>query len=365
MLGDQSIVLLSWGPSGEFVDRVGEKLELKFKKAKEKGLDFGKVERIHIKDRFFCDGEINLPPLGKSMRGKDIYVVQCIRYGDPGLLHIDIVALLVVLDALKRARPTRITVYISCFPYARQHRKFEGREPITAKLMFNLIESAAGSRFYGHGVVELHDKTCEGFSEYPIDYITTEHLVMSWAICFLSLDDLVVACPDVGRVKQAEDIIIRLDCGLAVVHKVHGKGEAAKAKFSLGDVEGKKVLLIDDIIDTANTLVEAADSLIEKGAKEIYAAAPHGMFSKNEDGISGLERLEDSVIKKILITDSIPRSLEFYKKHPKLVVLTITNLIADGILCNHTNLSFKDILDGNLAQATTGELEIKDYIISG
>lgn len=364
MIGDQNLVLLSWGPSEELVDRTVKRLELKLEKFKEKGIDFGKVERIHIEDCFFNNGEINLS-LGESMRGKDVYVVQCFRYGDPGLVHIDIMSLLIVLDALKRARPTRITVYTTCFPYARQHRKFEGREPITAKLIFSLIETAAGKPFVGHGVVELHDKTCEGFSEFPIDYIFTEHLIISWAKYFLGIDNFAVACPDVGRVKQIEDIAIELDCGLAIVHKVHGKGKAAKTRFSLGEVKNKKVLLVDDMIDTANTLVEAANSLIKKGAKEIYAAAPHGMFSKDEDGISGLERLESSVIKKIVITDSIPHSLKFYKKHPKLVVLSITDLIADGILCNHTNLSFKDILDRNLAQATDGKIDIRDYLISG
>ncbi len=296
------------------------------------------------------------------MRGYDVYFVHRFRLGKPGPLSIDECAAYRTLDALKRARPRSISVCSIDIPYTRQHQKFKGREPITARQIFDLIETSAGPSFKGHAVVDIHSKTSEGFSNYPVDHLTAIPLLVSYFKKEFPKDCVVVSS-DVGRAKEAAKFANELGADLAIVYKKRDENNEIKEVKLLGEVEGRIALLFDDMIDTFGTLEEASRLLKKEKAELILACATFGIFSTDKKGIPAIEKIINSPIDKIIITDCVPHPEGFYEENPWLVVLSMSKLIAQVIFCNHTNLSFRNTLNENLAKAKTGDLDIK--IISG
>jgi ribose-phosphate pyrophosphokinase len=264
--------------------------------------------------RRFSDGD-TLVNIEESVRGKHCFVVQptCCPSNET------IMELLVFIDALKRASADCITAVIPYYGYARQDKKLHSREPISAKLVANLIETAGANRVL---CLDLHSGAIQGFFDIPADnlsamYLLAEHFHKK------QLKDLIVVSPDAGGVKRAKKFSEILGIDLAVVNKFRPKENIAETTGVLGNVKGKNCVLVDDMIDTAGTLCAAAKTLKENGAKKIFACATHGIFSGE-----AFEKLEKSEINEVIITNSIPLRPGAPKK---ITVLSISHLLADAI----------------------------------
>ena len=242
-----------------------------------------------------------------------------------------------MVDAAKRASAKRITVVAPFYGYGRQDRKAEGREPITAKLIANMFEVAGAKRIVS---VDLHSGQIQGFFDGPVDHLTAMPVLVDWMAANLP-EDLVVVSPDAGRVKVAERYANQLHADLAIVHKrrIKGAKNEVEAKEVVGEVEGRTCVLIDDMIDTAGTIVAAAEQLVERGASAVYCAATHGVFSD-----PAIERLKNSVIEKVVITNTLP--LPPSKQIDKIEVLSAAGIIADAIDAVFEESSVSDIFDG-------------------
>lgn len=267
----------------------------------------------------FSDGEIAIT-FGETVRGSDVFLIQSTN--SPVNDHI--MELLIMIDACKRASAGRITAVIPYFGYARQDRKTRARDPISAKLVANIITAAGADRVL---TMDLHAPQLQGFFDIPVDNMTSTPLLAPYLMekFGVSNPDLVVVAPDLGSVTRGRKFSDRLDCSLAIVDKRRPKANVSEVMNIIGDVRGKKVILVDDLIDTAGTLINAANALIEKGgATEIYACATHGVLSG-----SAIERINNSVIKKVILLDTIPLTTE--KQSPKIVQLPIAPVLAEAI----------------------------------
>jgi ribose-phosphate pyrophosphokinase len=241
---------------------------------------------------------------------------------------------LIMVDAAHRASAKRITVVAPMFGYARQDRKAEGREPITAKLVANLLAAAGAKRLVS---VDLHSGQIQGFFDGPVDHLTAMPILVDWMSENLP-EDLVVVSPDAGRVKVAERYANQLHADIAIVHKrrVRGAKNAVEAKEVVGEVEGRTCVLIDDMI---GTIVAAAEQLAERGAESVYAACTHGVFSG-----PAIDRLKNSVLEKIVITNTLPLPPE--KQLDKIEVLSAAKIIADAIDAVFEDTSVSEIFGG-------------------
>jgi ribose-phosphate pyrophosphokinase len=244
---------------------------------------------------------------------------------------------LIMVDAARRASAKRITIVAPFFGYGRQDRKAEGREPITAKLVANLFSKAGAKRLLS---VDLHSGQIQGFFDGPVDHLTAMPVLVDWMATNMP-DDLVVVSPDAGRVKVAERYANQLHADIAIVHKRRLRGEknAVEAKDVVGDVVGRTCVLIDDMIDTAGTIVAAADQLVEKGASTVYAACTHGVFSG-----PAIDRIKNSVLEKVVITNTLPLPPE--KQIDKIEVLSAAGIIADAIDAVFEDTSVSEIFGG-------------------
>jgi len=264
----------------------------------------------------FSDGEISVK-IHENIRGWDVFIVQPTLPPGDNLLE-----LLVLLDACRRASAKRITAVIPYYGYARQDRKDESRVPISAKLMANLITAAGADRVL---TMDLHSAQIQGFFDIPLDHLYGSAVFIPY---FLRnpIEDLVVVSPDVGGIKLARAYSNRLGAELAIVDKRRLRANKAEAMNLLGNVDGKNVLLVDDMIDTAGTMCEAARALTDNNAREIYAIAVHPMLSGE-----AFSRIEASPIKKMFVTDTIPPRLD--RPDPEwLQRLSVTEVFAEGIL---------------------------------
>jgi ribose-phosphate pyrophosphokinase len=284
----------------------------------------------------FANGEIHCR-YGESVRGKDVFIVQSHGAVGDSSLNDALMEHLIMVDAAKRASAKSITAVMPFFGYARQDRKAEGREPITAKLVANMFEAAGADRLMS---VDLHSGQIQGFFDPPFDHLVAMPVLVDYIVTNLD-HDLVVVSPDAGRVKVGERYANALHADLAIVHKrrVRGAKNTVEAKEVVGQVDGRTCVLIDDMIDTGGTLVAAAEQLKERGAREVYAAATHGVLSG-----PAIDRLKNSVITKVVVTDTLPLPAD--KQIDKIEVLSIAGVIADAIDAVFEETSVSEIFGG-------------------
>lgn len=280
----------------------------------------------------FANGEISVQ-LGESARGADVFVFS--THDEP--INDAIMEQLIIIDAAKRASAKRITAVCPYFGYSRQDRKAAGREPITAKLIVDMLTAAGADRIVS---VDLHSGQIQGFFDGPFDHLTAMPVLSDYIKTKLGTDFVIVS-PDAGRVKTSERYVRRLGVDLAIVHKTRSKTKAntVEAKNVIGDVQGRRCVLIDDMIDTAGTICAAAQLLKESGAAEIYAMATHGIMSA-----PALQRLEAAPIDRIVVTDTLPLPAEPTSK--KLDVVSIAPLMAEAIRAIYLDESVSKIFGG-------------------
>lgn len=277
----------------------------------------------------FSDGEIKIY-IGESVRGADIFVVQPIC--DP--INDNLMELLIMMDALKRASAKSINTVIPYYGYARQDRKTRARDPITAKLVADLLTAAGANRVIA---MDLHAGQIQGFFNIPVDHL----LGMPILAKYLEQKDIapaVVVSPDMGGVTRARELAERLQLPMAIIDKRRPEPNICEVMNIIGNVREKTVIMIDDIIDTAGTVVQGASALLEHGAREVYACCTHPVLSG-----PAVERLANAPITEIIVTDTIPLSPE--KQFAKIRVLSVAQLIGDAIIRIHEELSVSKLFD--------------------
>jgi len=278
----------------------------------------------------FSEGEIRVE-IKENIRGKDVFIIQptCPPSND------NLMELLILIDAARRASALRITAVVPYYGYARQDRKDQPRVPITAKLVANLIVAAGASRVL---TMDLHANQIQGFFDIPVD-----HLYGIKVLCEYfqkkELNDLVVVSPDVGGIKMARAYAKRLNAGLAIVDKRRNSPESTDVMHILGDVKGKTAVLVDDICATAGSLVEAVGALKKQGVNDVYAAISHGILSGK-----AIERIEGcAALKELVITNSIP--LDGSRRIPKIKDVSIAPLLAEAICRIHDEKSISSLFE--------------------
>jgi ribose-phosphate pyrophosphokinase len=278
----------------------------------------------------FPDGE-KVIRVEDDVRGRDCFVVQstCLPV-DENLMEI-----LIYLDCLRRASARRITAVIPYFGYARQDRKDEGRVPITAKLVANLVTTAGADRVLA---IDLHAAQLQGFFDIPVDHLTGE-LVLSRYFRDKKIDKLTVVSPDVGNIKIASRYASHLGGELAIIHKRRASGSEVEAQEMIGEVEGRNVLMCDDIIATAGTVCSAARLLKERGALKIYVGATHGVFVGE-----ALERLQGAPLDEVVVTDTIPTN-DKIKELSNIKVLTVASMLGEAIKRIHRDESVSSLFN--------------------
>ena len=267
----------------------------------------------------FSDGEISVS-LNETVRGADVFIIQstCSPVND------NLMEMLIMTDACKRSSASRITAVIPYFGYARQDRKAKSRDPISAKLVANLITCAGADRVL---TMDLHAAQIQGFFDIPVDNLSASPLFADYYSKKFGNDigDILVVAPDIGSVSRARTFAQKLGLGLAIVDKRREKANQAEVMNIIGSVEGKRIIMYDDMVDTAGSIYEAAKALYENGgAKEIFACSTHGVLSGK-----ALERIEESPIKELVVTDTIPKKGE--QSDGKVKYLSAAPLFAEAI----------------------------------
>ena len=278
----------------------------------------------------FPDGE-KFIRVEDDVRGRDCFVVQ--STSEPVDEHL--IELLIFLDCLRRASAMRITAVIPYFGYARQDRKDEGRVPITAKLVANLITTAGADRVLA---IDLHTHQLQGFFDIPVDHLTGE-LVLVKYFRDRKIGNLTVVSPDVGNMKIASEYAAYLGGELAIVHKRRVSGSEVEAQEIIGDVRGRNILMFDDIISTAGTICSAADLIKERGAEKVYVGATHGIFAAQ-----ALDRLAQAPIDQVVVTNTIPQN-ETSKKIGNIKVLSVAAMLGEAIKRIHRNESVSNLFN--------------------
>jgi ribose-phosphate pyrophosphokinase len=277
----------------------------------------------------FSDGEIQIN-IEESVRGCDVYVVQSTC--SPVNEHI--MELLIMIDALKRASARSINIVMPYYGYARQDRKARSREPITAKLIADLLETAGASRVI---TLDLHAPQIQGFFNVPIDHLQGVPILSDYFEA-KDLDDIIVVSPDHGGVTRARKMADRLNAPIGIIDKRRPEPNVAEVMNIVGNIEGKTAILVDDIIDTAGTISLAANALVENGAKEVYACCTHPVLSG-----PAIDRINESQIKELVITNSIP--LPEDKQIEKITPLSVAPLIGEAIVRVHELQSVSILFD--------------------
>lgn len=263
----------------------------------------------------FSDGEINVN-IGETVRGFDVYIVQstCTPVSE------SIMELLILIDAVKRASAGRINAVIPYYGYARQDRKTKAREPITAKLIADLLTTAGANRVV---TMDLHAGQIQGFFDIPVDHLTAMPILANYFKNIIGENTIVVS-PDLGGVTRARKFANLLDLPIAIIEKRRPQPNVAEVMNIIGDIKGKDVILVDDIVDTAGTISQAASVLKSFGAKKVYACATHGVLSG-----PALDRIHDSKLEKFVITDTIPLAGNF--RGEKIDVVSVATIFRDAI----------------------------------
>src|SRR3954454_10808421 len=273
----------------------------------------------------FPDGEL-IVKVDEDVRGRDCYIVQPTSHP----INAHLMELFIWIDCLKRASANRVTAVIPYFGYARQDRKDEGRTPITAKLVANLLERAGADRIVS---VDLHAAQMQGFFDIPVDHLSASPVLIKW-FKSLKLSNRVFVSPDVGNVKRAQVYANILGGEICIIDKRRKSGKDTEARHIIGDVEGKNVLMVDDMITTAGTVTQAVKMLKENGAADIYISASHAIFAP-----PAMERLTACPFTKLAVTDTIPIGNRCDSIKDRLVVLSVAELLGEAIHRIHHNES--------------------------
>lgn len=278
------------------------------------GLPLGKAEVTH-----FSDGEIAVS-INESVRGSDVFIVQ----STCAPVNTNLMELLIMIDAMKRASAGRITAVIPYFGYARQDRKAKARDPISAKLCADILTTAGAHRVL---TMDLHAAQIQGFFNIPVDHLLGVPILAPYFGKKFAddKDDVVVVSPDLGSVTRARNFAARIDAPLAIIDKRRQRANVCEVMNIIGDVKGKKVIIVDDMIDTAGTLCNAAKAIVEiGGATEVSACATHGVLSG-----PAIERIQSSVLKEVVLLDTIP--LPESKKIDKITMLPVAPVFAEAM----------------------------------
>lgn len=278
----------------------------------------------------FSDGEIQIN-IEESIRGCDVYVIQ----STSGPVNEHIMELLIMIDALKRASAKTINIVMPYYGYARQDRKARAREPITAKLVANLLETAGATRVI---CLDLHAPQIQGFFDIPIDHLMGVPILSEYFKNKELNGDIVIVSPDHGGVTRARKMAERLKAPIAIIDKRRPRPNVAEVMNIVGNIEGKVAILIDDIIDTAGTITLAANALVENGALEVYACCTHPVLSG-----PAIDRIQNSKIKELVVTNSI--ALPDEKKTEKIINLSVAPLIGEAIIRVHEEQSVSTLFD--------------------
>jgi ribose-phosphate pyrophosphokinase len=315
---EKRLMLFSGQGYPELADRIADRLDI----------DLGGVELMR-----FSGGEMYARYLD-SVRGADVFIVQSL--GEP--VNRNLMQLLIMIDAAKRASAKRITAVIPWYAYSRQDRKSKPREPITARLVANMIQVAGAERVM---TMDLHVGQIEGFFSFPVDHLTAMHTFVDYFVeaGFRDAADAVVVAPDTGEVKVAKRLADHLGLPWAIVNKMRREPGTSEVTHVIGDVVGKRVIMIDDIIDRGGTLCNAAERLIEEGATEAYACATHAVFSDD-----AYKRIEASPLKEVVVTDTLP--LKEGEPRSKIRTLSIAPILASTIRNVFTDESVSAVFMG-------------------
>lgn len=280
----------------------------------------------------FSDGEISVK-IDETVRGSDVYIIQ------PTSLPVNdnLMELLIMIDAVKRASAGRINAVIPYYGYARQDRKARARDPISAKLIANLITSAGANRIV---TMDLHCAQIQGFFDIPVDHLYGISLLTNYYKGKFSseMDSIVAVSPDLGSVTRTREFAERLNVPIAIIDKRRPRPNVSEVMNVIGSIEGKRAILVDDMIDTAGTISNAANALIERGVKEVYACCTHPVLSG-----SAIERIENSAIKELIVSNTVV--LEDHKKISKIKQLSVAKAFADAIYRIHADLPISNIFE--------------------
>ena len=294
--------------------------------ADELGLHMGESEVTK-----FSDGEISIK-INEPVRGSDVYIIQ--PTSSP--VNDNLMELLIMIDAVKRASAGRINAVIPYYGYARQDRKARPRDPISAKLVADIISSAGADRVLS---MDLHCAQIQGFFDIPVDHLYGMNSLASYyQNKFENVDNFVAVSPDLGSVTRTRTFAEKLEIPLAIIDKRRPKANVSEVMNIIGNIEGKNVILVDDMIDTAGTITNAANALKERGALEVYACCTHPVLSG-----AAIERIENCAIKELLVLDTVELPEE--KRIPKIKQISVAKLFADAIYRIHEGLPVSKIFD--------------------
>jgi len=303
-------------PNSEFIVFAGNSNPELAKKI----CDYLKVTLGGEKVKRFSDGEIQIE-IDENVRKKDVFIIQ----STCSPVNENLVELLLMIDAMKRASAARITAVIPYYGYARQDKKVAPRVPISAKLVADLLQIAGATRVI---TMDLHSNQIQGFFNIPVDNLFAKPVLVDYMKKKFD-NDLVIVSPDAGGVERARSFAKYLESGLAIIDKRRDAPSQAKAMAVIGDVAGKTAVILDDMVDTAGTLTEAAAAIMAKGAKEVHAATAHAVLSG-----PAVNRINASPLKTVVATDTIPLQLKA-KRCKKIKVLSIAPLVGEAIIRSH------------------------------
>ena len=278
----------------------------------------------------FSDGEISIS-LPQTVRGRDVFIIQSTSIP----VNDNLMELLIMIDACKRASAGRITAVMPYFGYARQDRKARPRDPITAKLVADILTSAGADRVL---TMDLHAAQIQGFFDIPVDHLYGAPILAKYFKKKMD-ENWVVVSPDVGSVGRARNFASRVDAALAIVDKRRPKANAIEVMNVIGDVKDKCCVMLDDMIDTAGTICQGAEALVKNGAKEVYACCTHGVLSG-----PAMDRLTASPIKEVVVLDTIDLPEEV-RNNPKVKVLSVSKIIAKAITSIYSDSSLSAIYE--------------------
>ncbi|MBS1721470.1 MAG: ribose-phosphate pyrophosphokinase [Armatimonadetes bacterium] len=292
------------------------------------GIDMGRLTSTR-----FSDGEIRIQ-VEESARGNDVFILQptCAPVNDT------LMELLIMLDAFRRASANRITVVMPYYGYARQDKKLKPREPVTARLVADLIEEAGAHRVV---CVDLHAEQIQGFFDIPVDHLYAGPIIGRYFIeqGYDEAEDIVVVSPDVAGVTRARALAEMLHCSLAIIAKRRPEPNKVDIVEIIGEVGGKRCVMIDDMIDTGGSIIQGAEALLKRGATDVMAACTHAIFSGNAP-----QKLEDSIVSRVVALDTVP--IPSVKQFPKLTVLPSAPLLGEAIRRIHKNESISGLFNG-------------------